>query len=149
MIIVKNVLLSLNGKSILSDIHVKIPKGRITIFLGSSGAGKTSLIKCIAQVYTRYEGDILLYDRDVKELSALQRAQKMGFVFQHGYLFPHLNVLNNCVQPQVINGISSDIACKNAMGKLEGLHIEQLALAYPHHLSGGQQQRVAISSAVS
>jgi ABC-type sulfate/molybdate transport systems ATPase subunit len=123
MIIVKNVSLSLNGKSILSDIHVTIPKGRITVFLGSSGAGKTSLIKCVAQVYTQYAGDILLHDHDVKKLSALQRAQKMGFVFQHGYLFPHLNVLNNCAQPQVINGVAFDIACKNAIGKLEELHI--------------------------
>lgn len=145
MITVKNLSLELHSTSILNNVNVTIAEGRITIFIGSSGAGKTSLIKCIAQVYAHYTGDVLLHGQNVKQLSAQQRAQAMGFVFQHGYLFPHLTVLKNCMQPQMINGISADVAHETAVKKLEQLGIAQLALAYPSHLSGGQQQRVAIA----
>lgn len=148
MITVKNLSLQLQGKPILNNVNVAITKGRITIFIGASGAGKTSLIKSVAQVYKHYVGDILLYGQDAKQLSAQQRAQAMGVVFQHGYLFPHLTVLNNCVQPQVINGIAADVAHEHAFKQLEQLHIAHLASAYPGHLSGGQQQRVAIARAL-
>lgn len=148
MITVKNLSLQLHGKPILNNLNVAIAKGRITIFIGSSGAGKTSLIKSIAHVYTHYTGDVFLCGQNVKQLSAQQRAQAMGFVFQHGYLFPHLTVLENCVQPQVINGIDHAVAHENALQQLEQLHIAQLAFAYPTHLSGGQQQRVAIARAL-
>lgn len=148
MITVKNLSLQLHGKSILNNVNVTIAKGRITVFIGSSGAGKTSLIKSIAQVYTQYAGDILLHGQNVKQLSAQQRAQMMGCVFQHGYLFSHLTALENCMQPQMINGIASDVAHDNALKQLEQLHIAQLASAYPCHLSGGQQQRVSIARAL-
>jgi len=148
MIAVKNLSLNLGGKSILRNVTVNIPKGRIVVFIGSSGAGKTSLMNCIAQVYTHYTGDVFLNDKDVKQLSAKQRAQKMGFVFQHGYLFPHVSVLANCVQPQVLNGVAPVIAHENAIKKLEELTIARLAEVYPHQLSGGQQQRVAIARAL-
>jgi ABC-type polar amino acid transport system ATPase subunit len=145
MITVNNVWLSAGNTAILKNINVVLPAQRITILLGASGAGKTSLLKCIAQIYTQYTGTILLHDKDIKQYSAQQRAHAIGVVFQQCHLFPHMSVLQNCVQPQIINGSSKSEAEKQAQEMLKKLGITCLASLYPYQLSGGQQQRVAIA----
>lgn len=148
MITVKNLSLQLQGKSVLHDISMVFPKKRIVTLIGSSGAGKTSLLSCIAQLYTHYTGSVFLHDQNVMQLSAQQRAQAIGFVFQQCHLFARFTVLQNCVQPQVINGVAPAVAHNQAMQKLEQLQVACFAHAYPHQLSGGQQQRVAIARAL-
>ncbi|MES2503879.1 MAG: ATP-binding cassette domain-containing protein [Myxococcota bacterium] len=133
----------------LSDVNFEIPKGRITLFMGRSGSGKTSLLRCISNLITDYSGDILFENKPIKSLSNAERAKSVGFVAQQFNLFPHMTVLQNCVQPQrIVLGRSEEEASAKAHLLLSSLGIEQLASRKPHQLSGGQMQRVAIARAL-
>lgn len=154
MITTKNLSLIIkSGKKnlpILKDICVSLEKNKITTFIGSSGAGKTSLLKCLAHLHKSYSGDILYQDTPVHTLTTKQRVQKIGFVFQQFNLFAHLTVLQNCVQPQThILGISTEAALKKTGKLLESLGLAAYKNAYINQLSGGQQQRVAIARALA
>ncbi len=149
MIAASNLTLTINKNTILNNVSFAIPHGGIATFIGLSGAGKTSLLRCIAQLNTNYKGTILLSGIDVKTMSALQRAKTIGFVFQNLNLFPHKTVLHNCVHPLVtVLKISYHQAVSTSLEKLKLLGIDTFADAYPHQLSGGQQQRVAIARAL-
>ncbi|MBL4818121.1 MAG: amino acid ABC transporter ATP-binding protein [Deltaproteobacteria bacterium] len=147
----KNIQLSYSDSEppALSDINFEIPEGRVTLFMGKSGSGKTSLLRCIANLVTNYTGDILFHDKAIKSLSKVERAKSIGFVAQHFNLFPHLSVLENCAQPQkLVLKRSKNIAEKKALELLESLGIAHLANKSAHQLSGGQMQRVAIARAL-
>ena len=96
MLKVKNVSLSKKSNRILSGISFEIPKRRISLLLGKSGSGKTTLLRCISQLESAYEGEIVWGDQELGELSAKERCQLVGFVPQSYALFPHKNVLDNC-----------------------------------------------------
>ncbi len=150
MITTKNLSLTIKGKTILNDISVSLPKGRVTSFIGKSGAGKTSLLKCLAHLYPLYNGDIIYHDTPLKLLTAKQRLHAIGFVFQQFNLFPHMTVLQNCVQPQTtVLGVAFKFAEQQALDWLETLGLSPFKDTYPHQLSGGQQQRVAIARALA
>lgn len=153
MICAKNVSFDyqddLEQKSVLKDVSFCLPTGRITIFLGKSGAGKTTLFSCITQLQKKYTGTITIDDVDIQKMSSQQRASSIGFVSQQFNLFPHLTVLKNCSQPlQIVLGLSSQKADKRALEMLSLLNIETLRDNCPAQLSGGQQQRVAIARAL-
>ena len=145
----KNIILKKGNKTILSDVSFEIKKGRITSFIGKSGAGKTSLLKCVANLNSDYQGTILLSDKDIKEFSKKQKAKHIGFVAQKFNLFEHMTVLQNCIQPMmIVLGMSKEIATQKAIETLKSLDIEHLKNTYPKKISGGQQQRVAIARAL-
>lgn len=145
----KNVSLKYQTSLALSDICFEIPKGRVTLFLGKSGSGKTSLLRCIAGLNTDYTGEISFEDKPIKQLSRQDRVRAIGFVAQQFNLFPHMTVLQNCMQPQqLVLERSPEEAEKKAFELLNSLEISHLAERKPHELSGGQQQRVAIARAL-
>jgi polar amino acid transport system ATP-binding protein len=147
MLVIKN--LSLTKKSqILQEISFEIPKGSITLLLGKSGAGKTSVLRCIAQLERHYEGEILYQDQDLKRLGPQDRCKIVGFVPQSFALFPHMTVLDNCAQPLRLLGEDKTAAYEKAQEVLASLDMEKKALARPHELSGGQQQRAALARAL-
>lgn len=149
MITASNLTLTIDKKTILNNVSFAIPHGGIATFIGPSGAGKTSLLRCISQLNTNYSGTILLGGIDVKTMPSLQRAKMVGFVFQNLNLFPHKTVLHNCVHPLVaVLKMSHQQAVSVSLEKLKLLGIDTFADAYPHQLSGGQQQRVAITRAL-
>lgn len=148
MITTKNLTLQLKHKTVLNNVSITLPQGAITAFIGQSGAGKTSLLKCLANLY-RYHGDVLYQGNPLKKLTVQQRVHAVGFVFQQFHLFNHMSVLHNCVQPQVVAlKIPWQRAEKKALAVLDSLGLLAHAQAYPHQLSGGQQQRVAIARAL-
>lgn len=150
MITGKNVSLQVEkGKKILHDTSFTLQPGRITIFMGPSGAGKTSLLKCIANLCADYEGEILCNQMDLKTLSPARRASTIGFVLQQFHLFPHLTSLQNCTLAltEVLKKPQEE-AEEEAKKILNTLGIGSLVHAYPCRLSGGQQQRVAIARAL-
>jgi len=149
MITTKNVGLTIKHKTIIDNASISLPKGSITAFIGKSGAGKTSLLKCIAQLYTNYSGDIAYQGVSLKTLPPQQRVHAIGYVFQQFNLFPHLTVLENCIQPQLVNGTSIAAAQKKADDLLDALDLAPFKKSYPSALSGGQQQRVAIARALA
>jgi ABC-type polar amino acid transport system ATPase subunit len=153
MIIAKNVSLSYQKADKffwgLDQISCTVPRGRITTFLGKSGAGKTSLISCIAQLQQKFSGLITCGGRDVRSLSPRERACSIGFVFQQFNLFPTLTVLENCVQPlTVVLKLSPATAQEQACEALQMVGVQEHSAAYPRQLSVGQQQRVAIARAL-
>jgi ABC-type polar amino acid transport system ATPase subunit len=149
MLTVDKVNLAYGTTPILTDISLTGTPGRIIALIGKSGAGKTSLLKCIAQLNRSYTGNIFFQKNDLKQSTPHERAITVGFVFQHFNLFEHMTVFENCAQPlRVVKKYdqtkASDIAC----ALLEKFGLIHLAQAYPLKLSGGQQQRVALIRAL-
>ncbi len=146
MIKTNKVSLHIGDKTILNNASCEVAKQRITAFIGHSGAGKTSLLKCIANLNAGYSGTITYEGMPIINLSAEQRVHAIGFVFQQFNLFPHMTVLQNCMHPMTaVLGFDMSTAQAKALATLKSLGIEMLKDAYPAKLSGGQQQRVAIA----
>ncbi len=137
MLKVKNLSLHKN-KTILSNITLEAPPHCITLLLGKSGSGKTSLLRCLAGLET-YKGEITYNDLPLPK----NRSSIVTYVSQSYTLFPHLTVLENCLQPLRLNKISNSID-----SILESFHMLPYLHAKPHELSGGQQQRIALSRAL-
>lgn len=136
------------GGAILSQVSFELSQGRVTALIGKSGAGKTTLLRCIAHLLPQYEGVIKCEEQDLKELSPIQRASKIGFVSQQFHLFPHLNVLQNCTYAlNEVVGLKEE-AEHRAKEVLTLLEMSSFLRAFPSQLSGGQQQRVAIARAL-
>ncbi len=137
------------GAVILRNVSFALKKGRITTFMGQSGAGKTTLIKCIANLCSQYEGLITCAGEDIRSFSAKTRASTIGCVLQQFHLFPHLTVLENCTYALVhVMGVDKKNAQEQVHTVLEALGIAKFAQALPAQLSGGQQQRAAIARAL-
>lgn len=138
MITITNLDKSFSDKVILSNINVGFPNEKISVVVGKSGEGKTTLFRIIADLETYDSGEVLLSKED-----------KIGMVFQSNQLYPHLSVINNLVLPQrVIMKIPKELAIKNAVKILSSLGIDDLKNQYPSSLSGGEEQRVAIARAL-
>ena len=149
MLKVENLTLMKKKIAILSRIHCEISAGRTTLLLGKSGSGKTSLLRCLAQLETGYEGEITYAGRSIREHVSKERCRLMGFVPQSYALFPHMNVLDNCIHPQwTVLRLSQKEAREKALEMAAVLDIGNLISSYPHELSGGQQQRAAIARAL-
>lgn len=152
MLIIKNLYLKKGSplKQILKGISVCFPQGEISLLIGRSGAGKSSLMRCMAQLETTYEGEVLFNGQPLQRLAASKRAQTLSYIAQGYALFPHLNALDNCSQPlQVVAKMQSSEAKQKAMAVMKSLGMAEYASAYPSELSGGQQQRIAIARALS
>jgi len=148
MVHIKNISVYFNNKKLLHNISCDIIPGNITIFLGESGAGKTTLLKSCAGLIKPTSGTILINNKNIHELSAKERAHEIGYVSQDFNLFPHLTVLENCIDPLLISGISQDEATKKAEKLLSDFGLQDHIHKFPSQLSGGQKQRVAIVRAL-
>lgn len=152
MLTVKNLSLSKRRRAspLLQEVSLEFSSGSISLLLGKSGAGKSSLLRCLAQLETAYEGDILFRNQSLKELPATQRASSLSYIAQSYALFPHLTALDNCSQPlQVVQRKSRQEARQQALEVMTSLGMEEYASSYPCELSGGQQQRIAIARALA
>lgn len=122
----------------------------ITTILGKSGTGKTTLLRCIAQLEKLSYGKVLVNNIDLTTYSLHERAHLLGFVFQDFNLFPHMTVLQNCLEPLVIvRKIPHKEAYLTVLKTLEQVGMKNYQNIYPHQLSGGQKQRIAIARALS
>ena len=143
----KNVSKRFGGNLILKDISLTIEKGEKVVLIGPSGAGKSTFLRCLNMLDTPDEGHIYFQGIDVTDKNTdinLVR-QKMGMVFQHFNLFPHLTVLQNItLAPITLKLQTKEDAEKNAMDLLDRIGLSEKANAYPSSLSGGQKQRIAI-----
>jgi ABC-type polar amino acid transport system ATPase subunit len=149
MININHVSLALKGKSILDNISLSVSQGSLHCLIGHSGAGKTSLLKCIASLYQHYSGSIDYQGKSIKTMMPTERAHTVGFVFQHFNLFPHMTVLENCVHPMIhVLKMLSETAQAQALEVLKSVGMETYKDSHPQQLSGGQQQRVAIARAL-
>jgi ABC-type polar amino acid transport system ATPase subunit len=145
---VDNLFVYYGQTQILNNVSCEIPKGRITMFIGKSGAGKTSLLRALGGL-AMYQGSVRTDKRELAALTVQERAGQVGFVFQNYNLFSNLTVLQNCMQPlMVVHTLSQENARTKALEKLDLLAMKGFCDAWPSQLSGGQQQRVAIARAL-
>ena len=147
MIEVKNLKISFGKLHVLKDVSIKIEKGEKIVIIGPSGSGKSTFLRCLNRLETPDGGQILFEGNDLTDPKTnldLCR-QKMGMVFQHFNLFPHLTVLQNItLAPVTLKLKTQEEAEKEAMELLERIGLPDKANVYPSTLSGGQKQRIAI-----
>lgn len=152
MIEVKNLEKSFGELHILKGISTTIEKGEKVVVIGPSGSGKSTFLRCLNRLEQPSSGQIIFEGKDItgmseKELCAVR--EKMGMVFQHFHLFPHLTIRKNLtLAPVKLGLLSKEEADKNAMAMLEKVSLADKAEAYPNQLSGGQKQRIAIARAL-
>ena len=136
----------------LKDCTTSVAKGEVVVVCGPSGSGKSTLIKCVNALEPFQAGEIILDGIKVNDPSTdLPKLRaRVGMVFQHFELFPHLKIIENlCLAQEKVLGRSHDEAVAKAEKLLERVGLKEHARKYPAELSGGQQQRVAIARALT
>ena len=135
----------------LDGIDVEIRKGEVVVIIGPSGSGKSTFLRSLNLMEHPTEGAVVVDGVDIngKKVNVNLHRQKMGMVFQHFNLFPHMTILKNMtVAPMKLKKIPKDEAEAKALELLRRVGLEDRANAYPSQLSGGQKQRVAIVRAL-
>jgi polar amino acid transport system ATP-binding protein len=135
----------------LDGIDAQIRRGEVVVVIGPSGSGKSTFLRCLNLLEQPSEGTIYFEGTDItdKKTDINVFRQKMGMVFQHFNLFPHMTVLDNMtLGPKKLKHESGSQAEKKAMDLLTRVGLPDRAGAYPSQLSGGQKQRVAIVRAL-
>jgi glutamate/aspartate transport system ATP-binding protein len=137
---------------VLKDCSIKVAKGEVVVVCGPSGSGKSTLIKCVNGLEPFQQGKITVAGISVKDkhTDLPKLRARIGMVFQHFELFPHLSVKRNLTIAQVkVLGRSEEEAAAKGLKLLERVGLSAHANKYPGELSGGQQQRVAIARALA
>lgn len=147
MLKVVNLKKSFNNLEVLKGISFEIEKGEIGVVLGKSGAGKTTLIRCINGLESFDSGSIIVDDTEIKNSADFSKLRgQIGMVFQNFNLFPHLTILENITEAPIrVFKKSRSEAEKVALELLDMVDLSDKKDMYPYQLSGGQQQRVAIA----
>ena len=151
MISVKNIYKNFDDVSVLRGVSCDIKTGERVVIIGPSGSGKSTLLRSLNLLEVPTEGEILFHGEDIaaKHVDINVHRQKMGMVFQHFNLFPHMTILKNLtLAPRKLLKLSAEEAEARAMKLLERVALADRANAYPSQLSGGQKQRIAIVRAL-
>ncbi len=142
---------SFSGKEVLKGIDLEIRQGEVAVIIGPSGSGKSTFLRCLNLLEVPTGGHIFFKDADItdKKVDIDLHRQKMGMVFQHFNLFPHMDILRNMtIGPEKLLKKPANEAEKYAMALLDRVGLADRAHAYPSQLSGGQKQRIAIVRAL-
>ena len=133
---------------VLKDCTTKVEKGEVVVVCGPSGSGKSTLIKCVNALEPFQQGELVVNGQSVSAptTNLPQLRAKIGMVFQHFELFPHMNVTDNLNLAQVkVLGRSVEEATAKSRALLQRVDMIDHAYKFPGQLSGGQQQRIAIA----
>ncbi|MDO4490547.1 MAG: amino acid ABC transporter ATP-binding protein [Lachnospiraceae bacterium] len=152
MIEVKDLKKSFGDLHVLRGITKNIEKGEVVVVIGPSGSGKSTFLRCLNMLEEITSGEVFLEGQKVNDPATdiNQIRQKMGMVFQHFNLFPHLTILENItLAPVKLKKMTKEEAEKKAMELLTRVGLADKAANYPVQLSGGQKQRVAIARALA
>jgi glutamate/aspartate transport system ATP-binding protein len=136
----------------LKDCSTSVAKGEVVVVCGPSGSGKSTLIKCVNALEPFQSGKIMVDGISVSDpkTDLPKLRARVGMVFQHFELFPHLKIIENlCLAQQKVLARSQDEAMAKSTKLLERVGLKDHARKYPAELSGGQQQRVAIARALA
>lgn len=152
MIEVKGLTKHFGKQEVLKGISTSVNKGEVVVVIGPSGSGKSTFLRCLNLLETPTSGEIVFDGEtltakgtDINKLRA-----RMGMVFQHFNLFPHLKIIDNItLAPIKLRGLSKEQARENALSLLRRIGLEHKADSYPAQLSGGQKQRIAIVRALA
>ena len=135
------------------NVSLEISEGEIFIIMGLSGCGKSTLVRCLSRLIEPTKGEVMFNGQDLlkandKDLINIRR-HKMGMVFQHFALLPHLTVLGNIAFPLEVQGVERKVREQRAMEVIELVGLKGRERYYPRELSGGQQQRVGIARSLA
>ncbi len=135
------------------DVSLEINQGEIFVIMGLSGSGKSTLVRCMSRLIEPTAGEILFDGRDLLKINAKDlieiRRHKMGMVFQHFALLPHLTVLENVAFPLEVQGVDRATRESTVLEIIKLVGLEGREGYYPRQLSGGQQQRVGIARSLA
>ena len=148
---VRSVRKSFGDHVVLDSVDLDLEQHQVVVLIGASGSGKSTLLRTINLIERVDDGQIVLNGDDITDPTVNHDAvrARIGVVFQHFNLFPHLRVIDNVtLAARRVHGVSAAAARTRATELLEGLGLGTKAREYPDRLSGGQQQRVAIVRAI-
>ena len=150
MIDVKGLKKNYGGLQVLKGVDLTIDKGDCVVLVGPSGCGKSTFLRCLNRLEEPDGGEVIFNGKAVTDHDIDHVRQKMGMVFQHFNLFPHLTVKKNITLAPVKLGLMKQAeADAKAMELLERIGLADKADTYPNMLSGGQKQRIAIVRALA
>ncbi|MDD3206433.1 MAG: ABC transporter ATP-binding protein [Lachnospiraceae bacterium] len=135
----------------VNQVNLSIEEGEFITILGSSGCGKTTLLKMINRLYEPDEGRIILFGEDISTVDVVKLRRRIGYVIQQVGLFPHMTVAENIATvPKLLKWEKEKIEERSReLLQLVGLDAEEYRNRYPAQLSGGQQQRVGLARALA
>ena len=143
---IKNINKKFGSNLVLDNISFNVKQGEVIALIGPSGGGKSTILRSINFLDEIDSGEILFNNTALTKDNINQYRPKIGMVFQHFNLFPHMSVLDNMIfSPKQVLGISDQKAKKTAMELLAKVGLEDKAHQDPSSLSGGQKQRIAIA----
>ena len=152
LIRVNNLNKSFGNLHVLKDVSQVIHKGEVVTIIGPSGSGKSTFLRCLNLLEQPESGEIIFEGTNLmaKKVNVDKHRQKMGMVFQHFNVFPHLTVLDNItITPRLEKKISKEESEKKALELLDMVGLKDKANEYPRKLCGGQKQRLAIVRAMA
>lgn len=152
MITLENVSKWYGEFRVLTDCSTKVDKGEVVVVCGPSGSGKSTLIKCVNGLEPVQQGKIMVEEAEVtaRRTNLTKLRSRIGMVFQHFELYPHMSVRENlCLGQEKVLGRSRDEANAKAEALIDRVGLKPHIDKFPGQLSGGQQQRVAISRALA
>ncbi len=152
MIDVKNLSKSFGDNLVLNNISESIEKGEKVVIIGPSGSGKSTFLRCLNRMEEPTSGDIMIDGINImdRKTNVNEVRRKMGMVFQHFNLFPHLTILQNItLAPIKLKLMTKAQAIKKAHELLTRVGLDDKADQYPSMISGGQKQRIAIVRALA
>ncbi|MBD2103453.1 ATP-binding cassette domain-containing protein [Leptolyngbya sp. FACHB-261] len=152
MIRVESLYKSFGRLKVLQDISTEIRKGEVVAIIGPSGSGKSTFLRCMNLLEVPTQGRVYIDGKDITSAKTdiLKVRQRVGMVFQHFHLFPHMTTLKNVTYaPKRVKHVSSETAREQGMKLLTRVGLADKADVYPSKLSGGQKQRVAIARALA
>ncbi len=152
MIQVNDLHKSFGDNEVIKGITDSVNKGEVVVIIGPSGSGKSTYLRCINQMEEATSGHILIDGVDITDsrVNINSIRQRVGMVFQHFNLFPHMTVLENItLAPMKLRKLSKADAEKEAMELLKKVGLSDKKDAYPNSLSGGQKQRIAIARSLA
>ncbi|NRZ52880.1 osmoprotectant transport system ATP-binding protein [Clostridium beijerinckii] len=149
----KNVYKQFKGAaySAVDNVSLKIEHGEFITILGSSGCGKTTLLKMINRLYDPHKGSIEFFGEDISGKDPVEFRRKIGYVIQQVGLFPHMTIAGNIATvPKILKWPKEKIEARvDELLELVGLEPKEFRNRYPAQLSGGQQQRVGLARALA
>ncbi|MDR4889135.1 amino acid ABC transporter ATP-binding protein [Fredinandcohnia sp. QZ13] len=152
MIKVVNLNKSFGDLHVLKDINLVVEESEVVCLIGASGSGKSTLLRCLNFLEIKESGEIIIKDEKIepKIHNLTEIRQRVGMVFQHFNLFPHMTVLDNVIEaPTQVKKIPKQEAVRQAEELLGKVGLADKVNVYPSKLSGGQKQRVAIARALA
>ena len=150
MITFTHIYKSYNGKEIISDFNLTIESGTFLTIIGTSGSGKTTVLKMINGLVLPDKGEIRIDGKNIADENLIALRRNIGYVIQGNILFPHLSVAENIAYVLVLKNYPKSDISRIVAEKLQLVNLApELAKRFPHELSGGQQQRVGIARALA